>query len=91
MIITGNCRTDGVQAGIYITSPGENERVEVLEQYFDYGHDQKSNVRMAVMDFDLWSKSTLGEKGLYHAQINPHPDFDGMTPEVWKDCADHRV
>ncbi len=89
MIINGNCRGDGIQAGVYITAPGENERVEVLEQWQDYGHDPASNVRMAVMDFDLWSKSTLGEKGLYHAQINPHPDFDGMTPELWKHCADH--
>lgn len=89
MIINGNCRGDGVQAGNYITALGDNERVEVLEQGQDYGHDPASNVRMAVMDFDLWSKSTLGEKGLYHAQINPHPDFDGMTPELWKHSADH--
>lgn len=89
MIINGNCRGDGVQAGKYITDIGENERVEVLEQWQDYGHDPAENVRQAVQDFDLWSKSTLGEKGLYHAQINPHPDFDGMTPETWKHCADH--
>ena len=89
MIINGNCRSDGVQAGLYITSVGNNERVQVLEQWADYGHDPESNVRMAVMDFDLWSKSTLGELGLYHAQINPHPDFSRMTPELWRHCADH--
>lgn len=89
MIINGNCRGDGAQAGRYITEIAKNERVQVLEQWEDYGYSPEENVRQAVLDFDLWSKATKGKLGLYHAQVNPHPEYDGMTDDAWSMSIDH--
>lgn len=66
MIIKGKSRGNGAQLGQYLVSPGENERVQVVE----ISGLSASDVPGALIEMDALSLGARTEKGLYHAQIN---------------------
>lgn len=66
MIIKGKSRGNGAQLGQYLVTPGENEKVLVLEIRGVAAQD----VPGAVLEMDALGDAARTEKPLYHAQIN---------------------
>jgi Relaxase/Mobilisation nuclease domain len=70
MIIKGKARGNGRQLGQYLITPGENERVEVVEVRGVAAAD----VPGAVLEMDAVSACARTAKPLYHASINTRSD-----------------
>ena len=84
MVITGKTRQNGRQLGNYLITRGENERIEVLE----VSGATTEYVPDAVLEFSLAAELTRGQKGLYHATIDPAYGEDQLSPQQWQRCAD---
>lgn len=76
MIIKGKARGNGAQLGRYLVSPGENERINVVEVRGTVSAD----VRGAVAEMDAVGLCTRTDKTLYHASISTRPD-ERLTEE----------
>jgi Relaxase/Mobilisation nuclease domain len=76
VIIKGGARGDGAQLGRYLVTPGQNERVEVIEVRGTCAQD----VPGAVREMDAVSLCTRCTKPLYHASINTLA-HERLTPE----------
>jgi hypothetical protein len=70
VIIKGKSRGNGAQLGLYLITPGDNERIEVLE----IRGLAASDVPGAVLELEAHAAGTRCEKPLYHASINPRAD-----------------
>lgn len=82
MIIKGGSRAAPGQLAYHLQRVDTNERVRILEL-----DSPASNLKEAFRDWQTLSEGTRGEKGLYHANIDPHAKYD-MTPAQWKRAAD---
>jgi hypothetical protein len=76
VIIKGKSRGNGAQLGLYLITPGDNERVEVLE----IRGLAASDVPGAVLEMEAHGAGTRCEKPLYHASINPRAE-ERLTDE----------
>jgi Relaxase/Mobilisation nuclease domain len=76
VIIKGKARGNGRQLGQYLITPGENERVEVVEVRGAAAPD----VPGAVLEMDAVSACARTAKPLYHATINTRAN-ERMTAE----------
>ena len=66
MIIKGGARGNGAQLGRYLVTPGQNERIAVIEVRGTVAGD----VPGAVREMDAVSLCTRCTKPLYHASVN---------------------
>lgn len=66
MIIKGKSRGNGAQLGVYLITPGDNERVEVLE----IRGVAATDVPGAILEMEAHAAGTRCEKPLYHASVN---------------------
>ncbi|MDX1556358.1 MAG: hypothetical protein R3212_10055, partial [Xanthomonadales bacterium] len=82
MIIKGGSRAAPGQLAYHLQRVDTNERVRILEL-----DSPAPNLKEAFRDWQTLSEGTRGEKGLYHANIDPHAQYD-MTGEQWKRAAD---
>jgi hypothetical protein len=76
MIIKGKARGNGKQLGRYLVSPGENERIHVVEVRGTVSAD----VRGAIAEMDAVGLCTRTDKTLYHAAISTRPE-ERLTEE----------
>ena len=76
MIIKGGARGNGAQLGRYLVTPGQNERIQVIEVRGTVAGD----VPGAVREIDAVSLCTRCTKPLYHASVNT-PATERLTPE----------
>jgi hypothetical protein len=76
MIIKGRSRGNGAQLGLYLITPGDNERIEVLE----IRGLAASDVPGAVLEMEAHAAGTRCGKPLYHASINPRAE-ERLTDE----------
>jgi hypothetical protein len=83
MIIIGKSRARAGQLGNYLSTEGENERVELIEIKGTVARD----VRGAIAEMDAYAAGTQCEKPLYHAMINPEPP-NRLTPEQRAEAVD---
>lgn len=70
MVIRGRTRGNGSQLGSYLLTMAENEDIKILEVD---GMENATEVqlRQTLFSMSITSELTKGDKGLYHAQINP--------------------
>ena len=76
MIIKGGARGNGAQLGRYLVTPGQNERIQVIEVRCTVAED----VPGAVSEMDAVSLCTRCTKPLYHASVNTLAT-ERLTPE----------
>jgi hypothetical protein len=76
VIIKGGARGNGAQLGRYLVTPGQNERIQVIEVRGTVAED----VPGAVSEMDAVSLCTRCTKPLYHASVNT-PATERLTPE----------
>jgi hypothetical protein len=76
VIIKGKSRGNGAQLGVYLITPADNERIEVLE----IRGLAASDVPGAVIEMEAHAAGTRTEKPLYHASINPRAN-ERLTEE----------
>lgn len=76
MIIKAKARANGSQLGTYLVSPGQNERIEVIEVRGVAAPD----VPGAVREMDAVAICTRAKKPLYHASINTRVE-ERLTPQ----------
>lgn len=74
MIIKGKIRANGKQLGSYLLTPGENERINVVEVRGTISE----NVVGACEEMEAVAVCTKAQKPLYHASINT-PASERMT------------
>ena len=82
MIIKGGSRSAPGQLAYHLQRVDTNERVQILE--LNSGAD---DLKTTFRDWQILSEGTRGEKGLYHANIDPALGYT-MTPEQWKRAVD---
>ena len=82
MIIKGSSRAGPSQLARHLQRTDTNERVETLQ--LDSPTDSLAE---ALRDWQLIASGTRGEKGLYHANIDPDERYT-MTPEQWRRAVD---
>jgi len=89
MIIKGGAGGKGGHAGALATHlmrMDENTHVDILE------HDPMApadNLKAILSEFQMLARTnTRGDKGFYHASINPQHDDRALTKEEWKEAAD---
>lgn len=88
MVIRGSVRGNGKALAYYLTTTGENERIEILNIDGRNG-GSRSDLVYHLTSWSLMSELTKSEKGIYHAVINPAYGEDRqMTPEQWNRAAD---
>lgn len=87
MVIKGRSRTNGAQLADYLENSKGNDRAQILDVR---GTAQPDDLRRSLLEMSLSSELTKrGNKGLYHAQINPAIGEDQpMTPADWLRAAD---
>lgn len=78
MIIKGASRRGPDQLAVHLQRTDTNGRVEVLE--LQSPHDTLAET---FRDWQLLATNTRGNKGLYHANIDPAEQYQ-MTPEQWQ-------
>jgi len=83
MIIKGKSRAGARHLGNYLSTEGENERIELLEVKGTVAQD----IRGALAEMDAYAIGTLCSKPLYHAMINPEPPYR-LSPEQRMDAID---
>ena len=76
MIIKGKSRGNGAQLGVYVITPLQNERVEIVE----IRGLAAENVPDAIIEMEAHAAGTRCEKSLYHASINTRAS-ERMTDE----------
>jgi Relaxase/Mobilisation nuclease domain len=76
VIIKGGARGNGAQLGRYLVTPGQNERIQVIEVRGTVADD----VPGAVREMDAVSLCTQCTRPLYHASINT-PVTERLSPE----------
>lgn len=82
MIIKGSSRGAPGQLAKHLLRADTNERVKVLELQSPTG-----DLREALRDWQCLAEGTRGEKGLYHANIDPEAHYE-MTAEQWQRAVD---
>lgn len=82
MIIKGKSRAAPSQLAAYLMRSEKNERTKLLQLVHPV-----SDLKIALVDWQISAGATKGELGLYHAQIAPHARYD-MTPAQWERAAD---
>lgn len=82
MIIKGSSRGNPTQLTRHLLRTDTNERVTVLEV-----QNPSGSLAEALDDWQLLAGLTRGQKGLYHANIDPDARY-AMTPEQWQRAAD---
>lgn len=82
MIIKGKSRAGPSQLARHLERADTNERVAVLEM-----QSPAPNLTEAFRDWQALSEGTRGDKGLYHANIDPAETYR-MTPEQWTRAVD---
>lgn len=70
MVIKGRSRSNGVQLGYYLLTKAENENIQILE-VAGMEDATPEQLRDTLYSMGITSELTKGDKGLYHAQINP--------------------
>ncbi|MCP4305067.1 MAG: relaxase/mobilization nuclease domain-containing protein, partial [bacterium] len=78
MIIKGSSRAAPKRLAKHLLRGDTNERVEIIAS--DYTATQ--NLNEALLEMQALTAGTRGFKGLYHANIDPHGDYN-MTEEQW--------
>lgn len=78
MIIKGSSRGGPAQLARHLQRRDTNEKVEILEL-----QSPAPTLAEAFRDWQILTEGTRGEKGLYHANIDPAKDYV-MTPEQWQ-------
>jgi len=78
MIIKGSSRAGPSQLARHLQRADTNERVEIIQLDSPIG-----SLKEAFRDWQLLCSGTRGEKGLYHANIDPDARYP-MTPEQWQ-------
>lgn len=78
MIIKGGSRAAPKQLGRHLLRTDTNERVQILELQSPIG-----DLTEALRDWQFLAGGTRGEKGLYHANIDPDARYT-MTPDQWR-------
>jgi hypothetical protein len=82
MIIKGSSRAGPSQLARHLQRADTNERVEIVQLDSPTG-----DLKEAFRDWQLLSTGTRGDKGLYHANIDPDARYP-MTPEQWRRAVD---
>ncbi|MEK7994699.1 MAG: relaxase/mobilization nuclease domain-containing protein [Planctomycetota bacterium] len=82
MIIKGGSRAGPRQLARHLQRADTNERVQVVQL-----DSPTENLLEAFRDWQLLSSGTRGDKGLYHANIDPDARYP-MTAEQWKRAVD---
>lgn len=82
MIIKGKSRAAPSQLAAYLMRSEKNERTKLLQLVHPV-----SDLKIALVDWQISAGATKGELGLYHAQISPHARYE-MTPAQWERAAD---
>lgn len=85
-VIKGKSRGQPAQLANYLVSKRDNDSVRVLGIR---GTATPHDLKRSLVEMSLMSEFSKGDKGLYHAQINPR-DFESqiMTDEQWGETAD---
>jgi hypothetical protein len=78
MIIKGSSRAGPSQLARHLQRTDTNGRVEIIQLDSPMG-----SLAEALRDWQFLSTGTRGEKGLYHANIDPDARYK-MTPEQWQ-------
>ncbi|KAB2837267.1 MAG: relaxase/mobilization nuclease domain-containing protein [Caedimonadaceae bacterium] len=79
MIVKGKSRNNAGQAGSYLLTLDENERVELIETRGTVAQDVKG----ACLEMEALAAGSDAEKPFYHASINPAKG-EHLTPEQWE-------
>lgn len=82
MIIKGSSRAGPSQLSRHLQRTDTNERVNILQL-----DSPTESLAEALRDWQFLSTGTKGEKGLYHANIDPAAQYK-MTPEQWQRSVD---
>jgi hypothetical protein len=77
MIIKGSSRAGPSQLSRHLQRTDTNERVNILQL-----DSPTESLAEALRDWQFLSTGTRGDKGLYHANIDPDARYT-MTPEQW--------
>lgn len=87
MVIRGRSRSNGAQLADYLLNSRENERARIIDIR---GTAQPDSLKKSLLEMSLSSELTkTGDKGLYHAQVNPAIGEDRpMTQDDWLKAAD---
>ncbi len=81
MILRGNIRGNGSHLATYLSTIGENEKVEVFDIR---GTANPYDLKKSLVEMSLTSELTRTNKGLFHVVINPRPGEDqSMTKDDW--------
>lgn len=82
MVIKGGSRGGPRQLARHLQRGDTNERVEIIELQSGI-----QDLDTTFRDWQLMTEATRGQKGLYHANIDPDARYV-MTPEQWQRAAD---
>src|SRR5690242_160913 len=82
MIIKGHSRGSAAKLAKHLLRGDTNERVSILEL-----HSPIADLSEALKDWQVLAGGTKGDKGLYHANIDPDARYE-MTQEQWKRAVD---
>lgn len=82
MIIKGGSRAGPRQLARHLQRADTNERVQVVQL-----DSPTENLLEAFRDWQLLASGTRGDKGLYHANIDPDARYH-MTADQWKRAVD---
>lgn len=87
MVIKGRSRSNGSQLADYLLNSRSNDNAQILDIR---GTAQPGNLKKSLLEMSLTSELTRrGNKGLYHAQVNPAIGEDRpMTYDDWVKAAD---
>lgn len=88
MVIKGRSRTNGSQLASYLLTKGQNESIQILD-VDGRGATNDNLFRQTLLSMSLTSELSKGNKGLYHAQVNPaYGEDKNMAVEDWVAAAD---
>lgn len=87
MVIRGRSRSNGAQLADYLLNSRENDHARIIDIR---GTAQPDNLKKSLLEMSLSSELTkTGDKGIYHAQVNPAIGEDRpMTQDDWLKAAD---
>lgn len=88
MVIRGNSRGNARQLGAYLLAQKDNEHIRILD-VDGLDNARAEDLHRTLFGMGITCELTKGEKGLYHAQVNPAIGEDaGMTDERWMEAGD---
>ncbi|HEY1022653.1 MAG TPA: relaxase/mobilization nuclease domain-containing protein [Flavisolibacter sp.] len=83
MVTRGNSRSNPRQLSFYLLDQKDNENIRILD-VDGYREPDAAMLHRAVFMMGVSAELSKGEKGLYHAQINPAIGEDArMTDDDW--------